>query len=180
MVASSSNVQFHLQSFAQIYGRHVWHQNESHNSTLYVTSPRCKCTEHRCIEHLLGGSGRLSLFCRSHSKNEHVQVQNDCSGPSLAPNALVLGSNHLLSQIYHQNLLYLNLHVWHLDTTHLNHFLSRWQRELRHLKDPHLNLLGLSELWCQQNKVVSSEPTILNIPDFLNHLFNIKNLGRYS
>ena len=51
---------------------------------------------------------------------------------------------HLLkqpfSQIYHQNLLYLNLHVWHLDTTqnHLNHSLSRWQRELRHLKDPYL------------------------------------------
>ena len=51
---------------------------------------------------------------------------------------------HLLKQPfshkYHQNLLYLNLHVWHLDTTqnHLNHSLSRWQRELRHLKDPHL------------------------------------------
>ena len=51
---------------------------------------------------------------------------------------------HLLKQPfshkYHQNLLYLNLHVSHLDTTqnHLNHSLSRWQRELRHLKDPHL------------------------------------------
>ena len=44
------------------------------------------------------------------------------------------------SQRYHQNLLYLNLHVWHLDTTQnqLNHSLSRWQRELRHLKNPHL------------------------------------------
>ena len=51
---------------------------------------------------------------------------------------------HLLkqpfSQKFHQNLMYLNLHVWHLDTTqnHLNHSLSRWQIELRHLKDPHL------------------------------------------
>ena len=51
---------------------------------------------------------------------------------------------HLLkqpfSQKFHQNLMCLNLHVWHLDTTqnHLNHSLSRWQIELRHLKDPHL------------------------------------------
>ena len=51
---------------------------------------------------------------------------------------------HLLkqpfSQKFHQNLMFLNLHVWHLDTTqnHLNHSLSRWQIELRHLKDPHL------------------------------------------
>ena len=51
---------------------------------------------------------------------------------------------HLLKQPFshkcHQNLLYLNLHVWHLDTiqNHFNHSLSRWQRELRHLKDPHL------------------------------------------
>ena len=51
---------------------------------------------------------------------------------------------HLLKQLssqkYYQNLLYLNLHVWHVDTTqnHLNHSLSKWQRELRHLKDPHL------------------------------------------
>ena len=44
------------------------------------------------------------------------------------------------SQKFHQNLMYLNLHVWHLDSTqnHLNHSLSRWQIELRHLKDPHL------------------------------------------
>ena len=51
---------------------------------------------------------------------------------------------HLLKQPFshkfHQNLMYLNLHVWHLDTTqnHLNHSLSRWHIELRHLKDPHL------------------------------------------
>ena len=46
----------------------------------------------------------------------------------------------LFSQKFHQNLMYLNLHVWHLDTTQnlLNHSLSRWQIELRHLKDPHL------------------------------------------
>ena len=88
----------------------------------------------------------------------HLQVQSNCSGPWMAKNALALGSSesvyntplqlphwpHLLkqpfSQKYHQNLLYLHLHVWHLDATqsHLNYSLSRWQRELRHPKDPHL------------------------------------------
>ena len=76
------------------------------------------------------------------------------------------------SPIYHQILLFLNLHLWHLDTTqhHMNHSLNRWQRELRHLKDPHLVIVSVKvgpfELWCQQNKVVSSEPTISNIADF--------------
>ena len=94
---------------------------------------------------------------------------------------------HLLkqpfSQKFHQNLMYLNLHVWHLDTTqnHLNHSLSRWQIELRHLKDPHLEDYMSQggpyfELWCQQNKVVSTEPSISDIAEFLNHLFTVKNL----
>ena len=106
----------------------------------------------------MGGSGRLCLFScsKSHTENEHLQVQDDSSSTRVAQNALVLGSSesvnqaplqlphwpHLLkqpfSQKFHQNLMYLNLHVWHLDTTqnHLNHSLSRWQIELRHLKDP--------------------------------------------
>ena len=86
VVSPSSNIESDLQSLAQTNGRHVCHQNESQTSALCVTSPRCKCTEHRCIEHLLGGSGWLCLLsCSSHSKshseNEHQQVQNDCSGP---------------------------------------------------------------------------------------------------
>ena len=151
------------QSLAQTNGGHVCHQIESQTTNLCLTSPRCKCYEHRCIEHLLGGSGRLCLlFCsthtKSHTENEHLQGQDDSSSTRVAQNALVLGSSesvnqaplqlphwpHLLkqpfSQKFHQNLMYLNLHVWHLDTTqnHLNHSLIRWQIELRHLKDPHL------------------------------------------
>ena len=99
-----------------------------------------------------------STHTKSHTENEHLQVQDDSSSTRVAQNALVLGSSesvsqaplqlphwpHLLkqpfSQKFHQNLMYLNLHVWHLDTTqnHLNHSLSRWQIEFRHLKDPHL------------------------------------------
>ena len=163
MVTSSSNIQPNLQSLAQTNGGHVCHQIESQTTNLCLTSPRCKCYEHRCTEHLLGGSGRLCLLsCSTHTKshtgNEHLQVQDDSSSTRVAQNALVwdlvnLSTKpplqlphwpHLLkqpfSQKFHQNLMYLNLHVWHLDTTqnHLNHSLSRWQIELRHLKDPHL------------------------------------------
>ena len=43
------------------------------------------------------------------------------------------------SQKFHQNLPYLNLHVWHLDSrpNHLKNSQAQWQRELRHLGDFH-------------------------------------------
>ena len=43
------------------------------------------------------------------------------------------------SHRFHQNLQYLNLHVWHLDSrqNHLKNSISQWQRELRHLRDFH-------------------------------------------
>ena len=140
---SSSNIQPNLAKFGTnqwwITG-YICHQIESQTTNPCLTSPRCKCYEHRCIEHLLGGSGRLCLlFCsthtKSHTENEHLQVQDDSSSTRVAQNALVLGSSesvnqaplqlpqwpHLLkqpfSQKFHQNLMYLNLHVWHLDTT---------------------------------------------------------------
>ena len=96
MVSSSSNFQSDLQSLAQTNDIFAT-KNESQTSTLCLTSPRCKCTEHRCIEHLLGGSGWLCLLsCSAHSKcdpkNEHLGGANDCSDPRVAQDALVLGS----------------------------------------------------------------------------------------
>ena len=103
MVSSSSNIQSNLQSLAHTNGGHVCHQIESQVTNLCLTSPRCKCYEHRCIEHLLGGSGRLCLLsCSSHTKghteNEHLQVQNDSSSTRVAQNALVLGSSESVNQ----------------------------------------------------------------------------------
>ena len=83
-------------------GRHICHQNESQNPTLSITSSRCKRTEHRCIEHLGGSGWQCLLSCSSHSKchskNEHLQVQNGCSGPRLAQNALVWGSSESVNK----------------------------------------------------------------------------------
>ena len=95
VVLTSSNVQSNLQTLAQDSGKHVCHQIDPQTAALCLTSPRCQGTEHRCIEHLVGGSGRLCLFpvalipkviqklntCRS-------RVQNDCR---LTQDALVLG-----------------------------------------------------------------------------------------
>ena len=39
-----------LQNLAQTNGGHVCHQIESQTTNLCLTSPRCKCYEHRCIE----------------------------------------------------------------------------------------------------------------------------------
>ena len=103
MVSSSSNIHPNLQSLAQTNGGHVCHQIESQTTNLCLTSPRRKCNEHRCIEHRLGGSGRLChLFCsthtKSHTENEHLQVQDDSSSTRVAQNALVLGSSESVKQ----------------------------------------------------------------------------------
>ena len=76
--------------------------NMNHKLPFYVASPGCKCSEHRCIKHLVGRSGLLGLLsCTTHSKShwtsEH-QVQNDCSGPLVAHDALVLGSGESINQ----------------------------------------------------------------------------------
>ena len=36
--------------------------NMSHKLAFYVASPGCRCSEHRCIKHLVGGSGLLGLL----------------------------------------------------------------------------------------------------------------------
>ena len=100
----------HSQIFSLIWlslvhtnGGHVCHQIGSQTTNLCLTSPRCKCYEHRCIEHLLGGSGQLCLLsCSTHTKsdtgNEHLQVQDDSSCTRVAQNALVLGSSESVNQ----------------------------------------------------------------------------------
>ena len=206
VVSSSSNIHSNLQSLAHTNGGHVCHQNESQTSTLCLTSSRCKCTEHRCTEHLLGGSGRLCLLSYSahtkgHSENEHLQVQNDCSGPSFAHDALVLGS----SESIHQTSITASSLASSVKTTiqsqipsesvvsessclaprHHSESLESFSEQVAdRIKAPqrpssrrlYESRWSIFELWCQQNQVVSSEPTISKIADFLNHLFTVKNL----
>ena len=103
MVTSSSNIQSNWHSLAQTNGGHVCHQIESQTTNLCLPNPRCKCHGHRCIEHLLGGSGRLCLLScsfhtKGHTEDEHLQVQNDSSSTRVAHDALVLGSGESVNQ----------------------------------------------------------------------------------
>ena len=206
VVTSSSNIHLNLPSLAQTNSRHVCHQDEPQTSTLCFSSPRCKCTEHRCIEHLLGGSGRLCLLsCSSHTKghteNEHLQVQNDSSSTRVAHDALVLGSGEsfnqtpiaatslassvkttIQSQIPSESVVSESscLAPGHHSES-LESFSEQVAERIKAPQRPSSRRLyesrwSIFELWCQQSQVVSSEPTISKIADFLNYLFTVKNL----
>ena len=194
-----------MQSLAHTNGGYVCHQIESQATNLCLTSPRCKCYEHRCIEHL-GGSGRLCLLsCSSHTKghteNEHLQVQNDSSSTRVAQNALVLGSSQSVNQApiataslassaktTFQSEVPSESHVSEsacLAPGHHPESLASFSEEVAdRIKAPqrpssrrlYESRWSIFELWCQQNKVVSAEPSISDIAEFLNHLFTVKNL----
>ena len=206
VVTSSSNIHLNLPSLAQTNGRHVCHQFESQATNLCLTGPRCKCYEHRCIEHLLGGSGRLCLLsCSSHTKghteNEHLQVQNDSSSTRVAQNALVLGSSQSVNQApiatsslassaktTFQSEVPSESHVSEsscLASRHHSESLESFSEQVvDRIKAPqrpssrrlYESRWSIFELWCQQNKVVSAEPSISDIAEFFNHLFTAKNL----
>ena len=76
-------------------------------------------------------------------------MQDDCTGSRVARDASVLGSGGSLDQgtptapsledttpLFHNNVAYLNLHVWLLDSKNptLEDSQLRWQKELRHLR----------------------------------------------
>ena len=84
------------------------------------------------------------------------------------------------SERFHQNLQYLNLHVWHLDSkpNHLKksvaeriktpqRFSSRWVCESR---------WTILQSWCEENKADFKQPFLSSIEDFFTYLFNENNL----
>ena len=163
MVSSSQDFSGDLPNLAWANSRYVCNQNEQQTTSLYISSPRSKCNGSRCIKYLVGGTRQLCLLSNSsHTKNdskdENLCLPNHCTSPRVAKEELVLGYLIELStkppllllhwetllkqpfhQRFHQNVQYLNLHVWHLDLrpNHLKNSQSQWQRELRHLKDFH-------------------------------------------
>ena len=73
--------------------------NMNHKLPFYVASPGYKCSEHRCIKHLVGGSGLLGLLsCTTHPQKSFNKVQNNCSGPLVAHDVLTLGSGESIKQ----------------------------------------------------------------------------------
>ena len=93
----SSSVQSNLPLLASTNGRFVCNKVESQATNVCVSCPRQSGLGNRCIEHLLGGSGRLCVLSSgSHSsgdsKDDHLQVQNHHDCTRVARDVLVLGS----------------------------------------------------------------------------------------
>ena len=160
----------------------------------------------RCIEHLLGGSGRLCFLSSSHpssvsSENDHLQVQSHCDSTRVAGDALVLGSGGIVSQ----------------GSTEASSSVQSPEATLQSqipqesgVSEPPCLVSGLLQegqgvfsvevadrikapqressrrvydsrwaifqKWAQENQVDVTKPTIPQIADFLNHLFTDRNL----
>ena len=61
-IVSSSLIFYLIYIVCQIPMVEIFATNRSHKLPFYVDSPGCKCSEHRCIEHLVGGFGLLGLL----------------------------------------------------------------------------------------------------------------------
>ena len=125
-------------------------------------------------------------------------MQNDCSGPRISHDALVLGSgesinqtsitaNSLASEMAIQSEIpseSVALEPYCLAPAHHSESLDSFPEQVAQIfkasQRPSSTKLyesrwAIFELWYQQNKVVISEPTISNIADFFIHLLTIKN-----
>ena len=160
MVSAPSGLSTNLPSLAQANGGSVCHQLECQTANLHISCPRRQDMADRCVEHLLGGSGRLCVLSSGHpapvsSENGHYR----CRVIAIAPEWLGMSwfwdlvelstriplrlpqVHNLLKQPFslrfHKNLEYLNLHAWFLDscTKVKEDSLLRWQIELRHLRE---------------------------------------------
>ena len=103
MVSAPSGLSTNLPSLAQANGGSICHQLECQTSNLRISCPRRQGLADRCVEHLLGGSGRLCLLSSGHpapvsSENGHLQVQSHCDSTRVAGDALVLGSGGIVNQ----------------------------------------------------------------------------------
>ena len=103
VVSKPSGLLRNLPSLAQANGGSVCHQLECQTPNLLISCPRRQGLADRCVEHLLGGSGRLCLLSSGHlspvsSENDHLQVQGHCDSTRVAGIALVLGSGGVVSQ----------------------------------------------------------------------------------
>ena len=203
VVFASSGLSRNLPSLAQANGGSVCHQLECQTSNLRISCPRRPGLADRCIEHLLGGSGRLCFLSSSHPspvspENDHLQVQGHCDSTRVAADALVWGSGGIVSQ----------------DSTEASSSAQSPEATLQsqisqesgvserpcvvsgllqegqggfsvevadRIKAPQRESVydsrwAIFQKWAQENQVDVSKPTIPQIADFFNHLFIDKNL----
>ena len=160
VVSPSSGLSRNLPSLAQANGGSFCHQLECQTANLRISCPRRQGLADRCIEHLLGGSGRLCFLSSGHpAPVVQKMVTYRCRVIVIAPGwpgmpwfwdlvelsariPLRLPQVHNLlkqpfSLRFHSNLEYLNLHAWYLDSYKKvkEDSLLKWRIELRHLRE---------------------------------------------
>ena len=206
MVSSSQNFSKDLPNLAQANDRLVCHQNEQQTSSVCVSSPRSKCNGGRCIEHLLGGNGRLCLLSNSSnpegtSKNENICMSNDCGSSRVARDELVLGSHrpfHKTSTISStlgvssettvqseisskSSLSQPSCLASGFETKSPQKFSSTVAERIKapqrlSSRRVYESRWSIFESWGKEKQVEFKQPSISTIADFLTHLFNEKNL----
>ena len=204
VVPSPTDIQPNLQSLAHTNGRPVCNSSKSQTSNLCISCPRQKGLENRCIEYLLGRPRRLCLLSSNHpatsnSKNNNIPMQNDCTGPRVARDAMILGSGGSLDQGTAPSLE---------DTTETTTFQQFPQQRgvpestcvasgfqesnsgqfssevAQRIKAPqressrkvNQSRWAIYGQWCSQNKVDITSATVPQVVEFLNYLFTVKNL----
>ena len=202
----SSSVQSNLPLLASTNGRFVCNKVESQATNVCVSCPRRSGLGNRCIEHLLGGSGRLCVLSSgSHtagdSKDDHLQVQDNHDCPRVARDVLVLGSGGSV----HETPSKASFVGESVDSTGQQQTSQQsglfepsclasgvspegsrgFSEEVaKRIKEPqrhssrriYESRWSIFGKWCQENQVDFSDPTIPNIANFLNYLFKEKAL----
>ena len=153
-------------------------------SNLFISCPRQKGLENRCIEYLLGRPRRLCLLSSSHpatsnSKNNNIPMQDDSTGSRVARDAMVLGSGGSLDQ---GTSTAPSLE----DITETTTFQQVPQQ--RGVPESTCVASGFQESnsgrfswtiygqWCTENKVDITSTAVPQVAEFLNYLFTVKNL----
>ena len=84
------------------------------------------------------------------------------------------------SQRFHQNLQYLNLHVWHLDSRpkFLKNSVAERMKAPQRFSSRRVyeSRWTIFESWCKENQVDFHQPSLSSIADFLQYMFSEKNL----
>ena len=202
----SSGIQSNLPLLASTNGRFVCNKVESQASNVCVSCPRQSGLGNRCIERLLGGSGRLCVLSSgSHttgdSKDDHLQVQNHHDCPRVARDVLVLGSGGSV----HKNPSKASIVGESVDSTvqqqtsqqsglfepsclasgvSLEGSRGFSEEVAKQIKEPqrrssrriYESRWSIFGKWCQESQVDVSDPTIPDIANFLNYLFKEKAL----
>ena len=206
MGVESSSIQSDLPLLASTNGRFVCNKVESQAANVCVSCPRQSGLGNRCIEHLLGGSGRLCVLSSgSHSsgdsKDDHLQVQNNHGCTRVARDVLVLGTGGFVhkapsetspvgesvdSAFQQQTSQQFDLPESSCLASGVSHeYSERFSEEVaKRIKEPqrhssrriYESRWSIFGKWCEENQVDVSNLTIPDVANFLNCLFKERNL----